>query len=74
MPSISQPRKHCAAVFLDGMVYVAGGIGVDGQDLTLVEKYDPSASKWATVASLNECKGEQPFCGHLEVTCYCCNG
>ena len=57
MPSISQPRKYCAAVFLDGFVYVAGGIGVDGQDLTLVETYDPSTSKWTTVASLNECKG-----------------
>ena len=55
--SLSQPRKHCAAVFFDGMVYVAGGIGMDGQDLTLVEKYDQSTSRWTTVASLNECKG-----------------
>lgn len=54
---ISHPRKHCAAVFLDGVVYVAGGIGMDGQDLTMVEKYEPCANKWTTVAAMNECRG-----------------
>ena len=54
---MSKPRKHCSAIFLDGMVYVAGGVTADGQDLDIVEKYDPTTEKWDFVAHLNECKG-----------------
>ena len=54
---MSQPKKHCSAIFLDGMVYVAGGVTADGQDLDIVEKYDPTTDKWDFVAHLNECKG-----------------
>ena len=58
MPEMSVVRQGCAAVCIDGNVYVVGGS--DGATrLASVECYDPVASEWRTLPSMGTARS---FC------------
>ena len=53
LPDMSVARDACAAVCIDGNVYVVGGgSGLDTQ-LASLECYDPIASEWRTLPSMS---------------------
>jgi len=45
-------RESAAAASLDGLLYVAGGMGADGTGLHTVERYSPASDTWEAVASM----------------------
>ena len=45
-------RSGAAGGVINGMLYVAGGQGADGQKLTTLEVYDPARDTWTTKASM----------------------
>ena len=52
LPDMSVARSGCAAVCIDGNVYVMGGY--DGRShLKSVEMYDPSAGQWLTLPDMS---------------------
>ncbi len=55
MPEIvmSVARHGCAAVCIDGNVYVVGGGSDAATKLSSMECYDPSASDWRTLPSMS---------------------
>ena len=53
MPEMSAARNGCAAVCIDGNVYVAGGNSDAATTLASMECYDPSASEWRTLPSMS---------------------
>ena len=54
LPDMSVARIGCAAVCIDGNVYVVGGgSGLDTQ-LASMECYDPIASEWRTLPSMSD--------------------
>ena len=53
LPDMSVARNACAAVCIDGNVYVVGG-GSDGAiQLASMECYDPIASEWRMLPSMS---------------------
>ena len=46
MPEMSVARWGCAAVCIEGNVYVVGGKGSDGSALKSVEVYDGPSGQW----------------------------
>ncbi|KAJ7565148.1 hypothetical protein O6H91_02G050100 [Diphasiastrum complanatum] len=50
--SMKTARYDFACVVLAGFVYVAGGLGADGEGLTSVEMYNPEKDEWADITSL----------------------
>lgn len=51
LPPLPLPRFHCAGAALDGKIYVLGG--TDGRaEFARVDRYDPVARAWDTVAAL----------------------
>ncbi len=52
MPDMSVARYGCAAVCIDGNVYVVGGSDA-ATTLASMECYDPIASEWRTVPSMS---------------------
>jgi hypothetical protein len=52
LPEMSVARSRCAAVCIEGTVYVMGGI--DGATThASAECYDPVASEWRTLPSMS---------------------
>ena len=55
LPDMSVAREGCAAVCIDGNVYVMGGY--DGAtQLASMECYDPIASEWRTLPSMSSAR------------------
>jgi N-acetylneuraminic acid mutarotase len=54
LPDMSVARNGCAAVCIEGNVYVAGGISDAGIVLASMECYDPIASEWRTLPSMSD--------------------
>jgi N-acetylneuraminic acid mutarotase len=55
LPDMSVPRQGCAAVCIEGNLYVAGGVdSLLGESTThsSVEHYDPVTGQWRTLASM----------------------
>ena len=54
LPDMSVERSACAAVCIEGNVYVMGGYDHDGAtDHASMECYDPIAIKWCTLPSMS---------------------
>jgi len=51
LPNMSTARQEIASAELNGMLYVAGGLGISANSLSSVERFDP-VSGWATVAPM----------------------
>lgn len=51
----------CAAV--DGIVYVVGGYGIEGDNLSSAEVYDPETDKWTLIESLRRPRSGCFACG-----------
>ncbi|KAI4384205.1 hypothetical protein MLD38_002390 [Melastoma candidum] len=47
-------RYDFACAEVDGLVYVAGGYGVEGSSLSSVEVYNPDINKWTLTESLRQ--------------------
>ncbi|XP_031481065.1 F-box/kelch-repeat protein At1g67480-like [Nymphaea colorata] len=45
-------RCDFASAEVDGLVYVVGGYGADGQNLPTAEAYDPGQDKWTLIGSM----------------------
>ena len=56
--NLSIARKHPSVAVLGGQIYCVGGMGVDGHQLSTVERFDTIKNRWSFVASLNNCRGE----------------
>ncbi len=54
MPDVSVARSACAAVCIDGNVYVVGGLSDAEAVLASMECYDPIASEWRTLPSMSD--------------------
>ena len=52
LPDMSVARYGCAAVCVEGSVYVVGGYG-GGTKHASVECYDPIANEWRTLPSMS---------------------
>ena len=52
MPDMRLARSGCAAVCIEGNVYVTGGED-DGTKHASVECYDPVANEWRTLPSMS---------------------
>ena len=54
MPEMSVAREGCAAVCIEGNVYVIGGHRDDGKtNHASAECYDPVANEWRTLPSMS---------------------
>ncbi len=53
LPEMSVARQGCAAVCMDGNVYVVGGSSPAATHLASIECYDPIASEWRTLPCCN---------------------
>ncbi len=56
MPDMSVARSTCAAVCVDGNVYVVGGVSDAEAVLASMECFDPIASKWRTLPSMSRAR------------------
>ena len=54
LPDMSEARRGCAAVCIDGNVYVMGGGSNAATQLASMECYDPIASEWRTLPSMSD--------------------
>lgn len=45
-------RCDFACAEVDGLVYVVGGYGADGQNVSTAEAYDPGQDKWTLIGSM----------------------
>ncbi|CAO2034706.1 unnamed protein product [Urochloa humidicola] len=45
-------RRDFACAEVNGVIYVAGGFGPDGENLSSVESYNPQQNKWILIQSL----------------------
>jgi N-acetylneuraminic acid mutarotase len=52
LPSMKYQREAPVATFINGKLYVAGGIGSQGTALRSLEVYDPAASTWSAGAKM----------------------
>jgi len=53
--SMSQRRSYVAAALMDGRIYAAGGmVGEAGRPLATLQRFDPGANAWTTLAPLPE--------------------
>ncbi len=53
MPDMSTERKWCAAVCIEGNVYVVGGDDDDGSVLRSAEVYDASVGQWRALPEMS---------------------
>ena len=58
LPDMSVARQGCAAVCIDGNVYVMGGIfnALPESKLASMECFDPIASQWRTLPSMSSAR------------------
>lgn len=54
LPPMSGPRRGCAAVGMNGALYVVGGGDGAGQILNTVERYMPGWKQWETLQPMLE--------------------
>ncbi len=53
LPDMSEARNACAAVCIDGNVYVVGGGSGAATQLASMECFDPIANEWHTLPSMS---------------------
>lgn len=61
--SMHNPRYDFACAVLDGFVYVVGGHGTGGRNLSSVEVYDPQTGGWTHLPSLRRARWGCIGCG-----------
>jgi N-acetylneuraminic acid mutarotase len=49
---LPEPRQEVAVAEVNGLIYVAGGFGVDGATSERLEAYDPAAHRWKRLPPL----------------------
>lgn len=52
LSNMNVARYDFACAEVNGLVYIVGGYGVDGDNLSSVEMYDPDTDKWTLIESL----------------------
>lgn len=52
LASMNVARYDFACTEVNGLVYVVGGYGIEGESLSSVEVYDPDSDKWTLIESL----------------------
>ncbi|KAG8383292.1 hypothetical protein BUALT_Bualt05G0169500 [Buddleja alternifolia] len=52
LASMNVARYDFACAEVNGMIYVVGGCGADGESFSCAEVYDPDADKWTVIESL----------------------
>lgn len=52
LASMNVARYDFACAEVNGMIYVVGGCGMDGESLSCAEVYDPDSDKWTVIESL----------------------
>ncbi|XP_010556158.1 PREDICTED: F-box/kelch-repeat protein At1g67480-like [Tarenaya hassleriana] len=52
LPELNVARYGFACAEVNGLVYVAGGHGIEGNSLSSAEVYDPQTGKWTVIDSL----------------------
>ncbi|XP_010531614.1 PREDICTED: F-box/kelch-repeat protein At1g67480-like [Tarenaya hassleriana] len=52
LSELNVARQDFACAEVNGLIYVAGGHGIDGESLSSAEVYDPQTSKWTLIESL----------------------
>lgn len=53
---LNQPRAHAVAASVGGVLYVCGGIGLDGAALRSAERWDSSIGTWEMVAPMEHAR------------------
>ena len=53
LPDMSLAKSGCAAMCIDGNVYVVGGKSDAATQVASMECYDPIASEWRTMPSMS---------------------
>jgi hypothetical protein len=56
LPEMSTARYGCAAVCIDGNVYVVGSASDAATSLASMECYDPIANEWRTMPSMSSAR------------------
>jgi len=54
LPSMNRARKLCSAAFVDGKLYVIGGVGSNREVLTCGEEYDFERRSWRVIDNMAE--------------------
>ena len=54
LPSMNRPRKSCSAAFMDGKLYVIGGVGSNREVFTCGEEYDFERRSWRVIDNMAE--------------------
>ena len=54
LPSMNRARKLCSAAFMDGKLYVIGGVGSNREVLTCGEEYDFERRSWRVIDNMAE--------------------
>jgi len=54
LPSMNRARKSCSAAFMDGKLYVIGGVGSNREVLTCGEEYDFERRSWRVIDNMAE--------------------
>jgi len=52
LPIMNHPRIYCSMAALGGYLYVAGGSGDNGENLSIVERYCIATGKWEDVSPM----------------------
>ena len=54
LPSMNRARKSCSAAFMDGKLYVIGGVGSNREVFTCGEEYDFERRSWRVIDNMAE--------------------
>lgn len=63
LASMNVARYDFACTEVNGLVYVVGGYGLDGESLSSVEVYNPDTNKWSMIESLRRPRWGGFACG-----------
>ncbi|GMI99779.1 hypothetical protein like AT1G67480 [Hibiscus trionum] len=63
LADLNVARAEFACAEVNGMVYVVGGYGIEGERLSTVEVYDPDTDKWTLIESLRRPRWDCFACG-----------
>lgn len=53
---LNQPRAHAVAVSIGGVLYVCGGMGLDGAALRSAERWESSIGRWEMLAPMENAR------------------